>query len=392
MPTKVIRSPEGKQRPRDAAWFTLYPRRWTLRAARAVGRRWRSYRTGREARRSIVPNRRWHPWRVSLGRLLRVFAFVGTALLLTWIALAAYDSSQNERSWFHDVRQAAWFSTVLSFVSPVLTGALLLAVFLLYWYHKAKRPLVRKARTRPHELVPTAGTLVDRIVGRRELAQVMAQTLRNRETRRPYLLVGGVGVGKTAVLVELTRMLAQQSAVPVPLRLRDMDGEFDFEQMARRRFAGWTSLHPRAQRLLADVLIMLNLTERDGSPDAIEERLELTDRRDLPPCLTHDRTPLHPERSVGRNDQDEPGSTCLPTCTFRLCPYPPKAARTQKEIEEPFCRQQQALLHSHRRWHLPALTRRTAPWVSIPVRELQAFWEVMAHRKRKAPEEDEQVL
>ncbi|WP_233229620.1 hypothetical protein [Streptomyces sp. I5] len=156
--------------------------------------------------------------------------------------------------------------------------------------------------------------------------------------------------------------------------------------------SGWTSLHPRAQRLLADVLIMLNLTERDGSPDAIEERLELTDRSDLPPCLTHDRTPLHPERSVGRNDQDEPGSTCLPTCTFRLCPYPPKAARTQKEIEEPFCRQQQALLHSHRRWHLPAFTRRTAPWVSIPVRELQAFWEVMAHRKRKAPEEDEQVL
>ncbi|WP_345582231.1 hypothetical protein [Streptomyces prasinosporus] len=44
MPTKVIRSPEGKQRPRDAAWFTLYPRRWTLRAARAVGRRWRSSR------------------------------------------------------------------------------------------------------------------------------------------------------------------------------------------------------------------------------------------------------------------------------------------------------------------------------------------------------------
>ncbi len=92
MPTKVIRSPEGKQRPRDAAWFTLYPRRWTLRAARAVDRRWRSYRTGREARRSIVPNRRWHPWRVSLGRLVRVFAFVGTALLLSWIALAAYDS------------------------------------------------------------------------------------------------------------------------------------------------------------------------------------------------------------------------------------------------------------------------------------------------------------
>ncbi|MFH9174218.1 ATP-binding protein [Streptomyces albogriseolus] len=300
MPTKVIRSPEGKQRPRDAAWFTLYPRRWTLRAARAVNRRWRSYRTGREARRSIVPNRRWHPWRVSLGRLLRVFAFVGTALLLTWIALAAYDSSQDEHSWFRGVRQAAWFSTVLSFVSPVLTGALLLAVFLLYWYHKAKRPLVKKARTRPHELVPTAGTLVDRIVGRRELAQVMAQTLRDRRTRRPYLLVGGVGVGKTAVLVELTRMLAQQSAVPVPLRLRDMDGEFDFEQMARRRFAeeadqgvftagtidkAWRQLRLDDKAVvIADGLeeALLDERYREDRDNIIRRAIDRADRQQLP--------------------------------------------------------------------------------------------------------------
>ncbi|MGX9874821.1 hypothetical protein ACWIG2_15885 [Streptomyces cellulosae] len=300
MPTKVIRSPEGKQRPRDAAWFTLYPRRWTLRAARAVGRRWRSYRTGREARRSIVPNRRWHPWRVSLGRLLRVFAFLGTSLLLGWIALAAYDSSQHVRSWYDELKNDAWFSTVLSFVSPVLTGALLLAVFLLYWYHKAKRPLVRKARTRPHELVPTAGTLVDRIVGRRELAQVMAQTLRNRKTRRPYLLVGGVGVGKTAVLVELTRMLAQQSAVPVPLRLRDMDGEFDFEQMARRRFAeeadqgvfaagnidkAWRQLRLDDKAVvIADGLeeALLDERYREDRDNIIRRAIDRADRQQLP--------------------------------------------------------------------------------------------------------------
>jgi hypothetical protein len=122
------------------------------------------------------------------------------------------------------------------------------------------------------------------------------------------------------------------------------------------------------------------------------ERLDRANRDVLPPCLTHDRGPLHPERSVGGADGGESGSTCLPTCKFRLCPYPPKAGKAQTEIEELFCRQQQALLHSRSRWHLPAFTRRTAPWVSIPVRELHAFWDEMANRNRKAPEEDEQIL
>ncbi|MEU1479104.1 ATP-binding protein [Streptomyces sp. NPDC005760] len=238
MPTKVIRHPEGKERPHSAPWYTLYPRWWWSRISGSTGRRWRSFRTEREARRSIVPNRSWRPGRLSLGPLLRAYAFLGTVLLFTWIGLAVYDFSENKESMFHEVLDSLWFDAVNHIVGPVLTGSLLLAFFLLYWYHKTKKPLVDKARTNPHALVPTAGTLVNRIVGRRELSQVMAQTLRNRKTRKPYLLVGGVGVGKTAVLVELTRMLAQQSAVPVPINLRDTkgDGELDFEEMARRRF------------------------------------------------------------------------------------------------------------------------------------------------------------
>ncbi|MFF9276991.1 ATP-binding protein [Streptomyces griseosporeus] len=185
--------------------------------------------------------------------MLRIYALVGTLLLFGWVALTLYDfygskldSEQHrpdhppeDEEALHDVLESLWFDAVNHIVGPILTGSLLLALFLLYWYHKTKQPLLNKARSRPHELVPTAGTLVNRIVGRHELSQVMAQTLRNRKTRKPYLLVGGVGVGKTAVLVELTRMLAQQSAVPVPISLRDVkgDGELDFEEMARRRFA-----------------------------------------------------------------------------------------------------------------------------------------------------------
>lgn len=176
-----------------------------------------------------------------MGPWLYMYAFLGTVLLFAWIGLALYDfyryGPDNDTK-LHKYLDSLWFDAVNHVVGPVLTGSLLLAFFLLYWYHKTKKPLVDKARTRPHELVPTAGTLVNRIVGRRELSQVMAQTLRSRKTRKPYLLVGGVGVGKTAVLVELTRMLAQQSAVPVPISLRHVkgDGELDFEEIARRRF------------------------------------------------------------------------------------------------------------------------------------------------------------
>ncbi|KIQ65109.1 hypothetical protein TR51_13890 [Kitasatospora griseola] len=155
---------------------------------------------------------------------------------------------------------------------------------------------------------------------------------------------------------------------------------------------GWSILHPRAQQLVADMLIMLNLTERNtASPDDLEERLVRAAPDTLPPCLTHDRTRLHPERSVGRAESDQPGSTCLYECRFRLCPYPPKAGKTQTEIEEPFCRQQQALLHRRSRWPFPAIKRTTPTWVGIPVRALDRFWGTMASRNHRSAESDQSV-
>src|SRR2546423_798340 len=96
---------------------------------------------------------------------------------------------------------------------------------------RRRRPVVRKARDDPRGLVPTAGTIVGRIVGRTELCLVIMRAIRNRDYRRPYLLVGGVGVGKTAVLVQLTKMLAEHRAVPVPVRLRDVETELNFGEM-----------------------------------------------------------------------------------------------------------------------------------------------------------------
>ncbi|HEY2640410.1 MAG TPA: hypothetical protein VGI66_11090 [Streptosporangiaceae bacterium] len=92
-----------------------------------------------------------------------------------------------------------------------------------------------RARDESRELVPTAGAIIDQVVGRDELCMAVMTDLHDR-TSRPHIIVGGVGTGKTAVLVRLTEYLAEKRAIPVPIKLRDATTELDFEAMARNRF------------------------------------------------------------------------------------------------------------------------------------------------------------
>ena len=151
--------------------------------------------------------------------------------------------------------------------------------------------------------------------------------------------------------------------------------------------SGWSALDRRAQQLVADVLIMLNLTEQAGTtepPEAREHRLESSNRSTLPPCLTRDRRPLQPGHTIGSAVTASHGSTCLDGCQFELCPYPPSGAQPRAELSEAFCRHQQSLLaHRVRR---PG--RKTAPWQGLTPKELQSFWAQMARRSRPPrPEE-----
>jgi NACHT domain-containing protein len=137
---------------------------------------------------------------------------------------------------------------------------------------------------------------------------------------------------------------------------------------------GWTALHPRALRLVADVLLLLNLAERGGRPIDRERRLQRTNRNDLPPCLAGERYPLDPSRTVGTTTTSEPGSNCKPGCRFELCPYPPKSEGSYRvELSEAFCRSQQALFK--RTW-----VRRAAPWQEVLPRDLRRFWKQMGQR------------
>jgi len=138
---------------------------------------------------------------------------------------------------------------------------------------------------------------------------------------------------------------------------------------------GWTALHPRAQQLLADVLLLLNLAERGAHPSERSRRLHRTDRNDLPPCLAGDRKPLDPTRTVGMARTSEPGSNCKHGCHFELCPYPPKGEVSYRiELSEAFCRRQQTLVSG------ASLSRRAATWQHTVPGELKRFWRQMGQR------------
>ncbi len=91
--------------------------------------------------------------------------------------------------------------------------------------------------------------------------------------------------------------------------------------------AGWTALDGRAQQLVADVLLLLNLADRGDQPTERERRLKRSNRNDLPPCITHYRDALEPGRTVGTAVSSVPGISCVDGCVFELCPYPPKGTQ-----------------------------------------------------------------
>jgi hypothetical protein len=140
---------------------------------------------------------------------------------------------------------------------------------------------------------------------------------------------------------------------------------------------GWSVLDPRAQRLVADVLLLLNLAERGDRPEDHDRRLGFTNHPHLPPCLTHDRSFLNPLRPARTPTACAPGSNCRDDCSFRLCPYPAFGGPSYRvELSEPFCRNQQA--------QLPRFGQAPAPWQQMRAADLKKSWGLMAERSRGA--------
>ncbi len=232
----VIKHPQGKVAPRRAP-LLVRPRRFVSHAADAVGRRVRSVRVRLAARSKVAPAQRW--W--TRGSPKRYLPYVGTLILLVYVGFGVYAILASRASpmekWCRETGTGC--TVVYGFLTPFLSLSLATLVFFYATYGAVRRTLVRAARKDPRGMVPTAGPAIAEVVGRMEMCRVIARALRDKRTRRPYLLVGGVGAGKTTVLVQLTQMLAEKGAVPVPIRLRDVDmdaGRLDFREVAMKRF------------------------------------------------------------------------------------------------------------------------------------------------------------
>lgn len=152
---------------------------------------------------------------------------------------------------------------------------------------------------------------------------------------------------------------------------------------------GWSTLDPGAQQLLADVLVLLTLTEERGDrPDDARSRLTRADRTErplLPPCLARDRAPLDPAQAlVTEASRSLPGSNCADGCPFEMCPYPPKGPQCRTELNELFCIQQRSMLNRQQfqAWRFLRFRRR-APWQGrVSVANLRRFWDDMGARAR----------
>ncbi|RQW84045.1 hypothetical protein DKL51_30690 [Micromonospora globispora] len=141
---------------------------------------------------------------------------------------------------------------------------------------------------------------------------------------------------------------------------------------------GWAVLEPRAQRLLADVMLLLNLADRGRDNDQRARRLSRASRAELPPCLTIDRSAMRVTLSRRQAHDVQPGATCIDDCPFRLCPLPPKGDELPYQMDEAFCAHQVDLVE---RW-LRSPGR--ADWQAVNREDLRTFWREMSERMAPA--------
>src|SRR5258708_2502906 len=156
-------------------------------------------------------------------RILTFLTGLSAAAFVAWLGWAVY---------LYFVRQGPTAAALdpdrrcgaLGFSCGIATNILasgvlvaLASTFVLSRLFGLQRRYRARARDESRELVPTAGAIIDQVVGRDELCMAVMTDLHDR-TSRPHIIVGGVGTGKTAVLVRLTEYLAEKRAIPVPIK------------------------------------------------------------------------------------------------------------------------------------------------------------------------------
>jgi len=196
-------------------------------------------RPRRRDRSGVDEPARWRSRRsVRIATLITGLAAFAFILWIGWVVYLYVVRNGPSGATFDPDRRCAALGFSCGVATNIIASGVLVAFassFLLWRLFGLQRRYRIKAREDSRELVPTAGAIIDQVVGRDELCMAVMTDLHDRTTR-PHVIVGGVGTGKTAVLVRLTEYLAEKRAIPVPIKLRDATTELDFEGMARTRF------------------------------------------------------------------------------------------------------------------------------------------------------------
>ncbi|WP_421108160.1 NACHT domain-containing protein [Streptomyces sp. NEAU-S77] len=209
-------------------------RRFASRVSWPVVTIWRAGRSRWLLARGIRTPRRWSrprswTWPVLVGAL--------SILYLMWI-VHLFWAGAPLRSFFDEEE------TALGAIGTSSTAVFIVAWFVFWRFGRVRRYYLRKARRHPSNLVKP-GSIIGRVVGRDPLCDALMTDLRDRDRRRPHVIVGTIGVGKTALLVRLTERLARKGAAPVVLQLRDIQDvedmtdarqKLNFAELARQRF------------------------------------------------------------------------------------------------------------------------------------------------------------
>jgi hypothetical protein len=196
-------------------------------------------RPRRRDRSGVDEPARWRSRRsVRIATLITGLAAFAFILWIGWVVYLYVIRNGPSGATFDPDRRCQALGFSCGVATNIIASGVLVAFassFLLWRLFGLQRHYRVKAREESRELVPTAGAIIDQVVGRDELCMAVMTDLHDRTTR-PHVIVGGVGTGKTAVLVRLTEYLAEKRAIPVPIKLRDATTELDFEAMARTRF------------------------------------------------------------------------------------------------------------------------------------------------------------
>jgi hypothetical protein len=232
--------PRPKAAPRPGGVLIRRTARATWNPVRELSRSARLLRRGRKG---VERAPRWRHARLST-LVVRGLTILGGITLIVVVgravAIVLGGDPKQWPSWFNPdgaCRDIGYSCGVASsLLMTLLTLAFAGALFLVLRMRSVRKPYVKSARNDTKELVQTAGTIIGDVVGRDEVCHVIMDDLRMRSSRRPHIVLGGVGTGKTAVLFQLTKLLAEHHAVPVPIRVRDGGGKLNFEALARDRF------------------------------------------------------------------------------------------------------------------------------------------------------------